>query len=222
MWVPPGPEGVCSGAPPVLPGVAASPIPAPIFPRASPCTLRSPSCRDPGQLTCDIETPLLNPTHSQAVEAGRDLPAERAQPATCLRCSGSRRQRLRRTETQSELSPGGTEGVGVLLEQPGPYGHESRRTLIGFAVDLKPSTEHTPRAPRHLVPGFPAQCRAVDPPVLPGGPPAARGGRGGASWNGLGAGRVLPVLMPVIHRADASGRPTASPTDGYWLSALCA
>ena len=88
----------------------------------------------------------------------------------------------------------------MLLERLGPDGHGSRRTLIGFAVDLKPSTEHTPHALRRLVPGFPVQCRAVDPPVLPGGLPAARGGRGGASWNG-------PSCWPWPPGADAANLP---------------
>lgn len=104
----------------------------------------------------------------------------------------------------------------MLLEQPGPGGHKSRRTLTGFAVDLKSSAEHMPCALQCLVPGFPAQCQAVDPPVPTGGP-LLRGEVGGGAPPGmdLGASCVLPVLMPLIHRADASSLPTSPPADGY-------
>ena len=179
---PPGREGLRPGLPPrsreqalppPLPPSSHRPLPAPEGPLPVGTPVSSP---------VTSETPLLNPARSQAVEAGRNLPA---QPTTRLRSSGSRRQRLRRTETQREPSPGAGRVSGVLLEQPGPGGQESRRTLTGFAVDLKSSAEHTPCALQRLVPRFPAQCWAVDPPVPPGGPllPGEVGG-GGASWNG--------------------------------------
>ena len=111
----------------------------------------------------------------------------------------------------------------MLLKRPGPGGHEGRRTLIGSAVHLSSSAEHTPPALPRLVPGFPARDRRMDPPVVPGGPPAARRGRGEGRPPGtdLGAGRVLPGA-DAAHRADASGLLTSSPADGAArLSALC-
>lgn len=55
-WVPQAVRGSVQGSP-RAPGYRHAPTPAPIFPQASPCTRRSPSCRDPGQLTCDIRGP---------------------------------------------------------------------------------------------------------------------------------------------------------------------
>lgn len=111
----------------------------------------------------------------------------------------------------------------MLLKRPGPGGHEGRRTLIGSAVPLNSSAEHMPPAPPRLVPGFPARDGRVDPPVLPGGLPAARRGQGEGRPPGmdLGAGRVLPGAE-AAQRADASGLLTSSPADGtVRLSALC-
>lgn len=178
VGAPPGREGVCSGAPLVLlgccdlraPGWRRTPHPCPHLPAALSPHPKVPPRRDPAWLTCDItESLILDPAHSQAVEAGLRPP--------CGKRLNPRHPRGVQTAVEA------VRGVAGAARARRP-----RRQTDPNRLCCPPEFLRRARAARPAAPGARVLCarRTRGPASAPRRAACcqARSGRGEASWNG--------------------------------------